>query len=129
MDTRGRHILLELWGCDERILDNPSAIASVLGKAAKAAKARPIASVCRHFDPQGVSGFLMVQESHFSIHTWPEEGYAAVDAFTCGYRCDPSMAIEVFRSGLKAESVEVREIERGVPVGAPQRVQALAAAS
>jgi S-adenosylmethionine decarboxylase len=121
--------LLELWGCDERILDNPTTVSSLLRKAAKASRAQPVCSVCRHFDPEGVSGFMMVQESHFSIHTWPERGYAAVDAFTCGWRCDPMQAVDVFRRGLKAQSSEVREIERGVPSGAQERAQALAAAS
>lgn len=125
MDTRGRHVLLELWGCNERALDNPSLVSTLLRKAAKASKSHPIASVTRHFDPQGVTGIMMVQESHFSVHTWPEEGYAAIDAFTCGMRCDPMKAVEVFKEGLKAESFEVQEITRGVR----KKAQPLAAVS
>lgn len=121
METRGRHVMLELWGCDERLLDIPSHISKLMRKAATASKAKPVASVCRHFDPQGVSGIMMVQESHFAIHTWPEHGYAAIDAFTCGERCDPMKAVEVFKKGLKAQDVEVREITRGVREGAQDK--------
>lgn len=120
---------MELWGCDPKALDSTRVVFDVLRKAAKASKASPIHSACRHFDPQGVTGIMMVQESHFSVHTWPEAGYAAVDAFTCGTKCDPLRAVEVFKEGLRADSVEVMEIVRGVRESAQEEAQALAVAS
>jgi S-adenosylmethionine decarboxylase proenzyme len=115
---------MELWGCDREALDSPTVVHGLMRSAAKIAKAKPVLSSVRHFDPQGVTAIMMVQESHFSIHTWPEEGYAAVDAYTCG-DCDPVKAVRAFERGLKAERVEVQEIVRGVRRGA----QGLAVAS
>lgn len=120
---------MELWGCNERALDNPCLVLSLLKRAVKASGAHPVESVCRHFDPQGVTGIMMVQESHFAVHTWPEKGYAAIDAFTCGERCDPMKAVEVFKRGFKAKSVDVREITRGVRESAQEEGQPLAAVS
>jgi S-adenosylmethionine decarboxylase proenzyme len=104
---------MELWGCDPRVLDDEQKILDLLNKGALASGSTPVFSRIRHFDPQGVTGILMVEESHFSVHTWPEAGYAAMDAYTCG-DCDPMRAVEIFKDGLKAQKVEVKEIIRGV---------------
>lgn len=112
MDTRGRHVLMELWGCDCDRLDSTTVIHSIMRKAAKVAKAQPVLSSARHFDPVGVTAIMMIQESHFSIHTWPESGYAAVDVYTCG-DCDPVKAAHVFSKELKAQRVGIQEIIRG----------------
>lgn len=117
MDTRGTHLLIELWECDRKFLDSTTVVSQVMRKAAAAAKARPISASYRHFDPQGVSGVMVIQESHLSVHTWPESGYAAIDVFTCGTMCKPSMAIDVFVRGFKALAFEVREFQRGLPEG------------
>ena len=81
--------------------------------AALAAKATIITSVFTPFDPQGVSGVVVVSESHLSIHTWPEQGYAAVDFYTCGCS-DPHAAHQVLKDGLEADSYEMLEVERGL---------------
>lgn len=117
MDTRGTHLLIELWECDRKALDSITVVAKVMRKAARAAKARPVNAAYRHFDPQGVSGVMVVEESHLSVHTWPESGYAAIDIFTCGTTCKPSSAVEVFTKGFKALACEVREFVRGLPEG------------
>ena len=70
-------------------------------------------SVFHVFAPQGVTGVVVVEESHFSIHTWPEHGYVAVDVYTCG-DCHPQRAREVLRAGLAASSTESMLIERGL---------------
>jgi S-adenosylmethionine decarboxylase len=117
VDTRGTHLLIELWECDRKALDSTTVVAKVMRKAARVAKAKPINAAYRHFDPQGVSGVMVVQESHLSVHTWPESGYAAIDIFTCGTTCKPSRAVEVFVKGFEALACEVREFTRGLPEG------------
>jgi len=114
METRGRHILMELWGCDCDALNSTDVVFELMREAVEVSGATPVLSSVRRFEPQGVTGIMMVQESHFSIHTWPEVGYAAIDAYTCGVRCDPMKSVDVFQRGLKAESIEVQEIIRGV---------------
>lgn len=81
--------------------------------AAKAAGATIVASVFQPFHPQGVSGVVVIEESHLSIHTWPEHGYASVDFFTCGDGT-PERAHEVLREGLEATRAEVLVVERGL---------------
>lgn len=80
--------------------------------AALAAKTNIVASMFQPFVPQGVSGVVVVEESHLSIHTWPEYGYAAVDFYTCGDG-DPNAAHEVLKTGLQAQSFEMIYVERG----------------
>lgn len=112
MDTRGTHLLIELWGCDPSMLDSTLLAAETLKKAAKDAGATPLHSAFRRFDPQGITGFLMVSESHYSIHTWPEEGYVAIDAYTCG-ACDPTVSVGLFQRIFRARETTVVTVSRG----------------
>ena len=113
MDTRGKHLLMEFRGCAPAIMDDLEAVQALMERAAHAAQASIVDSVFHAFSPQGVTGVVVVEESHFSIHTWPEHRYAALDVFTCG-ECRPMLALEVLRSGLGAESTEWMWIERGL---------------
>ena len=74
-----------------------------------------VQSVFHRYNPQGVSGVLVIAESHLSIHTWPEYGYAAVDFFTCGGAVDPYLAHEHLKSMLKSQGGQIRELKRGIP--------------
>lgn len=118
METRGRHLLAEYHGCDAAVLDDEGALESLLRRAAEQAGATVVRTVLHRFSPQGVSGVVLIEESHLSIHTWPESGYAAVDFFTCG-DCTPDLAVELLRVGLKAERVEVLFVTRGRPLPGP----------
>jgi spermidine synthase len=113
MNALGRHILLELFGCDPSLLNDASYIEQSMVKAAMKAGFTVINSTFHHFSPYGVSGVVVIQESHLSIHTWPEYSFAAVDLFTCGEFCDPGLARESLQSSLAPERVEAREIQRG----------------
>ena len=84
-----------------------------MNQAAKAARTNIVASVFQPFEPQGVTGVVVVEESHLSIHTWPEYGYAAVDFFTCGDSV-PEIAHRVLSEGLRAEHAEVIFVDRGL---------------
>ncbi|MEQ9081398.1 MAG: adenosylmethionine decarboxylase [Sandaracinaceae bacterium] len=113
MDTRGRHLLVEYHGCAEGLLDDLAAVEALMNRAAVAANTTVVASVFHPFQPQGVSGVVVIEESHLSIHTWPEYGYAAVDFYTCGQGI-PEEAHAVLREGLGAERAEVMTIDRGL---------------
>jgi S-adenosylmethionine decarboxylase proenzyme len=108
----GTHLLVEYAGCNEEILDDAPALEALLREAALAAGARVVAATMHRFVPRGASGVVVLEESHVSIHTWPEHGRAAVDFYTCGH-CDPEAAHAVLRRGLEARSAEVMSIARG----------------
>jgi S-adenosylmethionine decarboxylase proenzyme len=109
----GRHLLVEYRNCDRQLLNDIHQIEQLLRRAAKAAGATVVASVFHPFSPQGITGVVVVEESHLSIHTWPEHGYAAVDFYTCG-DCHPERAHEYLKRELGAESAEVMVVMRGL---------------
>ena len=113
LKTLGRHILVEYYNCDSEILKDPAFIESQMKQAALEAKATIVESVFHHFNPWGVSGAVIVEESHLTIHTWPEYGFASADFFTCG-DIDPWKSFEYLENVLKAEFSESVEIPRGL---------------
>ncbi len=113
VDTLGTHLLVEYHGCDLAVLNDIAAVRSMMRTAAEAAGATVVAEVFQPFAPQGITGVIVIEESHFSVHTWPECGYAAVDFYTCG-DCVPQRADAVLREALRPESVEVMLVRRGV---------------
>lgn len=108
----GLHLLVEIW--DGQNLADPKKIEIILRDAANASQASILHSHMHHFSPfGGVSGVVLLAESHISIHTWPERNYAAIDIFMCG-NCDPHLAIPVLKKGFKAPDLKVTEIRRGI---------------
>ncbi|MDV3426180.1 MAG: adenosylmethionine decarboxylase [Bacillota bacterium] len=110
----GKHILVEFYNCDEKILNDADKIELYMNEAAKAAKATIVQSVFHVFNPHGISGAVIIMESHITIHTWPEYGYAAVDLFTCGDTIDPWTAFEYLKEKLKSKKYETSEVARGI---------------
>ena len=110
----GRQSLIELWGCATSVLDDAAQIEAALREAAARAGATPVQALLHRFAPVGVSGVLVLRESHLAIHTWPERGYAAVDLFTCGATVDHRAAVAALQAALGADRVEVQEIPRGL---------------
>lgn len=110
----GKHILVEFYNCDEKILNDVDKIELYMNEAAQAAKATIVESVFHMFNPHGISGAVIIMESHITIHTWPEYGYAAVDLFTCGDTIDPWTAFEYLKEKLKSKKYETSEVARGV---------------
>ncbi len=108
----GVHLLLDIWGCAEKSLMDEEGVQKVLLDAMKAASVTLLHWHIHRFSPHGVTGFALLKESHISIHTWPELGYAAVDIFSCG-KIDPSPVVEVFRNFLQPERMHIRRIIRG----------------
>lgn len=108
----GTHLLIELWGATK--LDDPMWIDQALCDAARAAKATILHSHFHHFSPNGgVSGVVVLAESHISIHSWPERGYAAVDVFMCG-DCNPYHGLPILKDRFGPSHVQVSEHRRGL---------------
>jgi len=108
----GNHLLVEIWGGSN--LDNPQVIEDALCQGAVAAGATILHAHFHHFSPySGVSGVVVLAESHISIHTWPERNYAAIDVFMCG-DCDPHDSIPTFKRAFQPESIEVTLHKRGI---------------
>ena len=114
LEQLGRHILVEYYNCDTEILKDHKKIEDMMVEAAKKAKATVVESVFHVFNPWGVSGAVVISESHLTIHTWPEYGYAAVDLFTCGDTVNPWIAFDHLTKELKAEKTESMEVTRGM---------------
>jgi S-adenosylmethionine decarboxylase proenzyme len=114
LNALGRQILVEYYNCDRESLNNRDHIASAMVEAANLSGATVVEEVFHLFNPHGISGVVVIAESHLSIHTWPEYGYAAVDLFTCGDEIEPEKAFEHLKDRLGAESVSVMELKRGV---------------
>ena len=112
MDTIGRHVILELYDCPAHTLDDIERVEAVMKAAAAATGATVVTANFHHFAPWGVSGVVIIQESHLTIHTWPEHGYAAIDIFTCG-EIDLFAGVAHLERHLQASRKEVRLLKRG----------------
>jgi len=110
----GTHIVCELSGCDAAKLTDVEAVREMMQAAARAANATVIETAFHRFQPQGVSGVVVIQESHLSIHTWPETGYAAMDFYTCGDHTDPWAACQYAAEALDAKQMLTTEVKRGI---------------
>ena len=108
-----RHLLVEYSGCEGARLDDTEGVKAGLLAAAAAANTTVLDSWVHRFEPQGISAVVAISESHLSIHTWPELGYAALDVYTCGAEAEPDRAIAVVAEALGAQRAEVVHIERG----------------
>ena len=113
MKALGRQVLTEFCGCDREVLNNKGTIKACMEHATKIAGAKIVKSVFYLLSPHGVSGVVVTAESHLSIHTWPEYGYAAVDLFTCGEVIDPWKACTHLKEKLGAGDVSTVEMKRG----------------
>lgn len=113
MNALGRHVLVEFFDCSPEILNDVTAIEKSMVDAAIEAGATVINSTFHHFSPFGVSGVVVIQESHLAVHTWPEYGYAAVDLFTCGDTVDPWISYRYLHRAFQAAHGSSMEILRG----------------
>lgn len=119
MEGIGRQLIVEYYGCNAQKLSDVAFIEAVLVQAAEVARASVISAHFHHFSPTGVSGVVIIQESHLTIHTWPEYGYAAVDFFTCGDDVDPEGAKQWLARQLDAREAASREMLRGANIPRP----------
>lgn len=112
------HVLLELWGVPFAVLDDPSALQAGLLEAARAARCEVLGTLHHRFHPQGASVVVLVAESHLSVHTWPEHGYAAFDIFTCGQAL-PEAGVAALIEHFKPERHSTQRLARGRLADAP----------
>src|SRR6266536_2338929 len=115
----GRHLLLELFDCDAEALNSLETVKTSMVEAAKRAQATIVDVVFHEFNPFGISGVVVIAESHLAIHTWPEYRYAAVDVFSCGDVLQPQAAIDHLAQVFAAERISVVELQRGLLVESP----------
>jgi S-adenosylmethionine decarboxylase len=117
----GRHLIADLSGVDEMWLTDTGRLENLLHEAARLAGATPLFGKFHQFgEGNGVTGVLLLQESHISIHTWPEYRFAAVDAFMCG-ACRPELAIACIRDALRPEQFRLTEEARSPALMPPIR--------
>jgi S-adenosylmethionine decarboxylase len=107
----GIHLITEFINCKSD-LSNLSFIERIMKEAAIEAKATIVESVFHVFSPYGISGVVVISESHLAIHTWPEFKHASIDVFTCGDTCNPKLAIKYLELLLKPQRVDIKEIYR-----------------
>jgi len=109
----GQHLLVEFYNCNPDKLDQVANIETWMNEAALASGATIVQSGFHRFEPYGVSGVVVIAESHLAIHTWPEHRYASVDLFTCGDSVEPLVAYEYLKEKLEAKEVEIQMLKRG----------------
>ena len=107
-------MLLELYDCDPEAINNLEVVKASMVEAAKRAQATIVDVVFHEFNPVGISGVVVIAESHLAIHTWPEHRYAAVDVFSCGDVLQPELAADYLVEQLGAALASVVELQRGV---------------
>ena len=113
MRSLGHQIVAEFYSCDREILNDVDFVRNAMLEAARKTGATIVTETFHHFSPHGVSGAVIIAESHLAIHTWPEFGYAAVDLFTCGDSVSSEIGFNHLRQELKAGHVSTMELHRG----------------
>ena len=114
MKALGQHLILEFYDCSPAALSSVARVQDAMLRAARAAQATVIDSVFHSFKPHGVSGVVVIAQSHFAIHTWPEHRYASADLFTCGDQLKPWKAFNTVKKLFKAANFSVIKLERGL---------------
>lgn len=116
MQPLGKHYLIEVSGCAPHVLDDMEKIKTIMLEAALKANAEVKEAIFHRFSPFGISGVVVISESHVAIHTWPEYGYAAVDIYTCGQEAEPLKALEYIIEKFGGKIV-ISILNRGIPSG------------
>jgi S-adenosylmethionine decarboxylase len=107
----GIHLIVEFW--NGKIIEDPKKIKQILIEAAKRAKNTPLEVTIHKFSPRGITGVVLLEESHIALHSWPEINYIAIDIFTCGEKSMPHKALAYFKKVFKPKRVKIQKIKRG----------------
>lgn len=108
----GIHLIAEFWG--GRKIEDPIFLGKILEVAARKARNTPLKFTFHKFNPHGLTGILLLSESHIAFHSWPEFNYIALDIFSCGKKVQPELAIDYLRKKIKPKIVEIRKVKRGI---------------
>jgi S-adenosylmethionine decarboxylase proenzyme len=114
ISSLGRQWIVDLFDCAPEPLKRAGEVEKILVEAARLIKATIVTTTFHEFSPFGVSGVVVIAESHLAIHTWPEHGYAAVDVFTCGDTLEPGPAAKYIAARFRAGRCDIREVRRGL---------------
>jgi S-adenosylmethionine decarboxylase len=114
--TRGQHVIADLWGVEPELLNDAEALMALMNDAVALAGATVLKYQEHSFEPQGVTALLLLSESHMSVHTYPERGFVAFDCYTCGNHVDPQIAIDHVIKHLEPVHIQRGAMERGVIV-------------
>ncbi|UCH98729.1 MAG: S-adenosylmethionine decarboxylase proenzyme [Candidatus Aminicenantes bacterium] len=114
MQSLGNHLIVELYDCPRELINDAREVEDALVNAVNISGARVVQSVVHEFNPHGISGVVVIEESHFSVHTWPEYGYCALDIFTCGEEIDYYSALHYLKKEFQAKHLSVTEMKRGM---------------
>jgi S-adenosylmethionine decarboxylase len=117
VDTVGHHYIVEGSGCNPDVISRVEQVEQVLVRAAEVADVQIWSISFHRFRPMGVSGVVVISESHLSVHTWPEVGYVALDIFTCGDRAKPEAAVQHALKEFGATNMHITEVTRGLEEG------------
>lgn len=109
----GRHIIAELYGVSKELISNEATVRQILEEVTEKAELEKVGSVYKQFNPHGVTGIVLIAESHVSIHTWPEFGLVNLDVFTCGDISKAEKAFKLFLEIFKPESYRHYVLDRG----------------
>lgn len=112
--TFGRHVAVDTWGVNFDLINNAEWLQAQMIEAAEACGATVLSVQAKQFEPQGATVLVLLSESHLSIHTYPERGFAALDCYTCGDTVDPQVAIDHMISVLNPDRVFAKKLIRGV---------------
>ncbi|WP_019533454.1 adenosylmethionine decarboxylase [Paenibacillus ginsengihumi] len=112
--TFGRHVAVDAWGVDFELLNNAEWLQAQMVEAAEVCGATVLSVQAKQFEPQGATVLVMLSESHLSIHTYPEKGFAALDCYTCGETVDPQLAIDYMLAALRPETAHAKKLIRGL---------------
>jgi S-adenosylmethionine decarboxylase len=107
----GIHLIVEFW--QGKKINSSKKVEQLLLSAVKKAKSTPLKIIIHKFEPQGITGVVLLAESHLALHTWPEIDYIALDIFTCGDKSRPYKALDYLKKELKPKKVEITEVKRG----------------
>jgi S-adenosylmethionine decarboxylase len=110
----GSHVLIEMFGCEGGMLKAEQYVGKAMRDAAVESKATVVEQSFHEFKPWGVSGAVIIQESHYTIHTWPEHRYAAIDLFYCGGGVQVHKAVDVLTERFKPERIKFLVVRRGL---------------
>lgn len=111
----GRHAILDLWGCSQKIMQDTAYLRDLAFKAAELAKTTVLGSIEKSFEPQGFTIVLLLAESHLSLHTWPEHTFASIDLYSCNLETDFGAVCTFLETGFEAQSKQLSILDRQIP--------------
>ncbi len=114
VQSLGNHLIVEMYDCNTDLINDAQGVEKSLVEAVEISGANIVQAVVHEFNPHGVSGVVVIEESHFSVHTWPEYGYCALDIFTCGDEIDYYSALQYLKKEFEAQNLSVTEMKRGM---------------